>query len=48
VRACGGEPATTDQLVSRTGLTPDAVAIAIRELEKGGWVARDHGYLWPR
>jgi DNA processing protein len=48
VRACGGEPATADQLVSRTGLTPDAVALAIRDLEKGGWIARDQGYLWPR
>jgi hypothetical protein len=48
LRACGGEPATTDQLVSRTRLTPDAVALAVRELDKGGWIARDRGYLWPR
>ncbi|HUF83363.1 MAG TPA: DNA-processing protein DprA [Acidimicrobiia bacterium] len=48
LRACSGEPATADQLVSRTDLSPDAVALAIRELEKGGWIARDQGYLWPR
>jgi DNA processing protein len=48
LRACGGEPATADQLISRTALMPDAVALAIRELEKGGWIARDQGYLWPR
>jgi len=48
LRACGGEPATADQLASRTGLAPDQVALAARELEKGGWLARDRGYLWPR
>jgi DNA processing protein len=48
LRACGGEAATVDQLVSRTALAPPAVALAVRELEKGGWIARDRGYLWPR
>ena len=34
--ACGGEPATFDQLASRTALGPDQVAVAVRELERGG------------
>ncbi|MGQ0804265.1 MAG: DNA-processing protein DprA, partial [Actinomycetota bacterium] len=34
--ACGGEAATADQLLSRTGLTPDAVARALRERAEGG------------
>jgi len=48
LRACGGEPATVDQLASRTGLGPDRVALAVRELERGGWMTRDRGYCWPR
>jgi DNA processing protein len=48
LRACGGEPATADQLASRTGFAPDRVALAVRDLERGGWMARDRGYCWPR
>jgi DNA processing protein len=48
LRACGGEPATADQLASRTGFTPDRVALAVRELERSGWMARDRGFCWPR
>ncbi len=48
LRACGGEPATLDQLASRTGLGADRVALAVRELERGGWMTRNRGYCWPR
>ena len=48
LRACGGEAATVDQLVSRTGLDPDHVAVAVRELERAGWIERAHGACWPR
>ncbi|MEX1006221.1 MAG: DNA-processing protein DprA [Acidimicrobiia bacterium] len=46
--ACGGEPATFDQLTSRTGLGPDQVAVAVRELERGGWMERAQGLCWPK
>jgi DNA processing protein len=48
LHACGGEAATVDQLVSRTGLEPDQVAVAVRELERTGWIERLHGACWPR
>ena len=48
LRACGGEPATIDQLVSRSGLAPDQVAVAVRALERGGWLERSNGLCWPR
>jgi DNA processing protein len=48
LHACGGESATLDQLVSRTGLAPDHVAVAVRELERAGWIERAHGACWPR
>ena len=48
LHACGGEAATVDQLVSRTGLAPDQVAVAVRELERTGWIERSHGACWPR
>jgi DNA processing protein len=47
-RACGGEPATLDQLASRTGLTASQVAVAARELEREGWLQRAQGMWWPR
>jgi DNA processing protein len=46
--ACGGEAATFDQLASRTGLGPDQVAVAVRELERSGWMERAQGLCWPR
>jgi len=46
--ACGGEPATLDQLASRTDLPPDLVAVAVRELERQGWMERAQGLCWPR
>jgi DNA processing protein len=48
LRACGGESATMDQLVSRSGLAPDEVAVAVRELERSGWLERAQGLCWPR
>ncbi len=46
--ACGGEPATFDQLASRTALGPDQVAVAVRELERGGHLERAQGLCWPK
>jgi DNA processing protein len=46
--ACGGEPATFDQLASRTALGPDQVAVAVRELERAGWMERAQGLCWPK
>jgi len=48
LRACGGEPATVDQLASRTGLPVDRVAVAVRALERGNWLERASGLCWPR
>ena len=45
---CGGEPATVDQLVSRTGLAPEAVTVGLRALERQGWVDHRRGWWWPR
>ncbi|MBI2168582.1 MAG: DNA-protecting protein DprA [Actinobacteria bacterium] len=47
-QALGGEPATTDQLVSRTGLTVPKIAVAVAGLEREGWVVRSRGMVWPR
>jgi DNA processing protein len=48
LRALGGEAATADQLLSRTGLSPERAAAAIVELERSGWLERSQGALWPR
>jgi DNA processing protein len=48
LRACGGEPATFDQLASRTGLAAGPVVTAVRELERAGWMERAKGLCWPR
>lgn len=48
LRACGGEPATADQLAGRTGLSPERVALAVRELERSRWLERSRGWCWPR
>jgi DNA processing protein len=45
--AMAGEPATLDQLVSRTGLAVGEVAGLIRELERAGRMERARGLLWP-
>ena len=46
--ALGGEAATTDQLISRSGLTVSATALALRELERHHWVVRAQGAIWPQ
>jgi DNA processing protein len=48
LRACGGEPATLDQLASRAGLVPSAVVASVRQLERAGWMERARGLCWPR
>ena len=48
LRACGGEPATLDQLAGRAGLSPPAVVACVRELERAGWMERARGLCWPR
>jgi DNA processing protein len=48
LRAAGGEPATFDQLASRTGVGLERVVAAIRELERAGWMERAKGLCWPR
>lgn len=47
-RALAGEPATADELVTRTGLTPGAVALAAAGLVRAGHATRAHGLIWPR
>lgn len=46
-RALGGEPATVDELTSRTGLEPGPVAVAVAGLVRGGRIRRANGLLWP-
>jgi len=46
-RAFGGEPATVDQLVTRTASNLDDVAVALDELDRHGWASRDRGLWWP-
>lgn len=46
--AFAGEPATTDQLSGRTGIAPERVSAALRELERSGRLERSRGLLWPR
>jgi DNA processing protein len=48
LEACGGEAATVDQLVSRTGLAPEGVTIALRALERQGRAEHRRGWWWPR
>lgn len=46
-RALAGEPATADELIARTGLTPGAVAMAVAGLVRAGRATRAHGLVWP-
>jgi DNA processing protein len=48
LEACHGEPATLDQLASRTRLTPSRVVSAVRALERNGWMERSRGLCWPQ
>lgn len=45
--ALGWTPATLDQLLGRTGLRPGPAAVALAELEAGGWVSATGGW-WER
>jgi DNA processing protein len=45
--ALGWAPATLDQLLGRTGLRPGPAAVALAELEAGGWVTATAGW-WER
>lgn len=45
--ALAGEPATTDQIVVRTGLQPAEVALVLRALEREGHITRSRGFTWP-
>jgi len=47
LKALAGEPAHPDQLVSRTGLDPGQVALAVEELVALGIAKRDRGFVWP-
>ena len=48
LRALAGEPATPDQLASRTRLDPGALALVVTDLARTGWVLRQDGLVWPR
>jgi DNA processing protein len=48
LQACSGEPATVDELASRTTLTLEAVTLALLELERQGWIEHRRGWWWPR
>ena len=46
--ALAGEPAAPEQLIERTGLAPDQIALAVGALEHAGWVTWSKGLVWPR
>ena len=48
LQACHGEPATLDQLASRSRLSPSAVVAAVRALERDRWLERSRGLCWPK
>ncbi|HKA93939.1 MAG TPA: DNA-processing protein DprA [Acidimicrobiia bacterium] len=48
LEACAGEAASVDQLVSRTGLAPEAVTVGLRMLQRQGWIEHRRGWWWPR
>ena len=45
--ALGGDAASPEALVARTGLTPGELALAVRGLERDGWVRFSAGLVWP-
>ena len=47
-RAMGGEPATLDDLAVRSTLGADRLSVALRALERDGWIERTRGMWWPR
>ena len=46
--ALGGEPATIDQLVGRTAMSPGRLAGVLRRLEQAGHIEKGRGRWWPR
>jgi DNA processing protein len=48
LHACSGEPATVDELASRTKLGLAAVTLALAGLERQGWIEHRRGWWWPR
>jgi len=44
LEAMGWQPASLDQLVVRTGLTPGQASVALAHLEMGGWVVGQAGW----
>ena len=40
----GWQPASLDQLVVRTGLSPGQASVALARLEVGGWVVGQAGW----
>lgn len=47
LHACGGEPATADQLSARTGMDPGEIAVAVAALKHAGLLTQSRGFLWP-
>jgi DNA processing protein len=47
LRALGGDPATLDDIIVRTGLPSTEVARSVRHLERNGDLRRERGFLWP-
>ena len=45
--ALGGEAGSPEALVARTSLTPEELALAVRALERAGWVRWSSGLVWP-
>jgi DNA processing protein len=45
--ALGGEAGAPEALLARTGLSPEAFALAVRALERDGWVHWSAGLVWP-
>ena len=45
--ALGGEPAAPEDLLIRTGLAPEELALTVRLLERDGWVHWSSGLVWP-
>jgi DNA processing protein len=46
-QALAGEPAHPDDLAARTGLPPDALAVALEDLADAGRIQCSRGYVWP-
>ncbi|MCU1429213.1 MAG: protecting protein DprA [Actinomycetia bacterium] len=47
LRSLGGEPATVDDIMVRTGLATSTVINALRSLERDQGVRRQRGFIWP-